>query len=583
MHVLNAGILVQVNATSVAHVGFPHVMIILLGVPWLTYALAGVALGMLVMCLGRVGLMFKVKAEEMPENTAQLCKVTSFFFAFFLCTCASFFANNSSAWFLSPSTPDGQPCGLMIPTGSHAPAGSDRSNATAQYYDSQQNTWIWVDLQDANLSEIRRMHWEYTDACVNVFSYDIVTSAWAKECSTWCQNHFGRFIWNEACAFGLIQNENPKPMNVLRACQKASFSAQHFPLSSDGSRKFCILIAMLSCCSGIALYILGQAGPEPTFGSTEKDGKLKLAPFVAIPCVSRKTEVLFDILKMAGEFILDTFSDFSAALMYFSHGQIFFGFYMLMVLIFSNAQDLFGTTAFRDLCWSLKHAVPHPNLIVRKASEVAEGFAGLVCVALFFLRVPAHDSNGEPLLSETDLVFYTITLITSMTGIYIYGGAEASIQAHVLHLQPECELDMDQRYDKFQDKSVLMTVFALTVLVCRVAIALTIALLLAASSTPFAKAKDALTRGGEKALAVALVITLVVIIAFACYKLHIPLKNMVGVVSSNMGFVSSAFASCFAAGYLQELRDQGDWDRLPWHDEWIHLSSLFQSSWLVSG
>ena len=63
---------------------------------------------------------------------------------------------------------------------------------------------------------------------------------------------------------------------------------------------------------------------------------------------------------------------------------------------------------------------------------MSEGFAGLTCTALFFLRVPAHDQNGKPLLSGMDLAWYTVTLITSMTGIY--SGAEASIQAHVLHL-----------------------------------------------------------------------------------------------------------------------------------------------------
>ena len=132
-------------------------------------------------------------------------------------------------------------------------------------------------------------------------------------------------------------------MNVLRACQKASFS-EHFALSSDASKLLCILIAVLGCCSGIAFHVFFPEQLVPKFDTAEEEGKLKLAPFIAIPgCVTRKTETLFDICKMAVECMLDTFSDFSSALMYFSHGQIFFGFYMLFVLILANSGDLFGT------------------------------------------------------------------------------------------------------------------------------------------------------------------------------------------------------------------------------------------------
>lgn len=501
--------------------------------------------------------------EDSSRVAAGFSLGTSCFFALCLATCASFFANNSGDYFPSPSTPHGQPCGLMIPeTG---------SNATAQYYDTHQNIWIWVDLKGTNMSEIQEKHWNYTQECVNVFNYDIVEPAWAKECSGWCEHHFGSFIWNEDCAFGLFERENPKPMNVLRACQKASFS-EHFALSSDASKLLCTLIAVLGCCSGIALHVLYPEQQVPKFDTAEEEGKLKLAPFIAIPGVTRKTEILFDILKMSAEFMLDTFSDFSSALMYFSHGQIFFGFYMLLVLIFANSGDLFGTLAFRDLYWSLENATPHPNLIKRKASEVSEGFAGLVCIALFFLRVPAHDQNGQPLLSAMDLAVYAITLITSITGIY--SGAEASIQAHVLHFHPEMWLDMDRRYEKFKEKSVLMTIFALTALVSRVCVALTLALLLAASSTPFAKARTASNPGIESAYWVAIGITFVVVVAYKRSNLRISWMNLLGIMSSNIGFVSSAFASCYAAGYLQELRDQGEWDNLPWHDEWIHLSSF---------
>lgn len=505
----------------------------------------------------------KKKDSTSSHRTAECSRMTSWFFAFCLATCASFFANNSGDCFPSPSTPHGQPCGLKIPeTG---------SNATAQYYDTHQNIWIWVDLRGTNMSEIQAKHWEYEEACVNVFNYDIVTPAWAKECSSWCERHFGNFTWNEDCAFGFFERENKKPMNVLRACQKASFS-EHFALSSDASKLLCILIAVLGCCSGIALHVFYPEQQDPKFETAEEEGKLKLAPLIAIPGVTRKTEILFDISKMAAEFMLDTFSDFSSALMYLSHGQIFFGFYMLLVLAINSQTDLIGTLAFRDLCWSLKHCTPHRDLIQRKASEVSEGFAGLICIALFFLRVPAHDQNGQPLLSAVDLAVYTVTLITSMTGIY--SGAEASIQAHELNLHPEMELDMDRRYEKFKEKSVLMTVFALNVLVSRVSVALTIALLLAASSTPFAKAKTAVSHGSESAVLVAVGITIVVVVAFKWSNLRISWKNLVRILSSNAGFVGSAFASCYAGWYLQELRDQGDWDNLPWHDEWIHLSSF---------
>ena len=157
------------------------------------------------------------------------------------------------------------------------------------------------------MSEIQEKDWEYTEECVNVFNYDIVTPAWAKECSSWCERHFGSFIWNEECAFGLIGS---KPMNVLRACQKASFS-EHFALSSDASKLLCILIAVLGCCSGIAFHVFFPEQLVPKFDTAEEEGKLKLAPFIAIPgCVTRKFETCFDICKMAVTFMLDTFSRF---------------------------------------------------------------------------------------------------------------------------------------------------------------------------------------------------------------------------------------------------------------------------------
>ena len=141
-------------------------------------------------------------------------------------------------------------------------------------------------------------------------------------------------------------------------------------------------------------------------------------------------------------------------------------------------------------------------------------------------------------------------------------------------LHPEMELDMGLRYEKFKEKSVLMTIFAWTVLVSRVCVALGVALLLAASSTPFAKAQAALAPGNESALVVAGLITVIVVIVFKWSNLRIPLKSLLGVMVSNIGFVGCAFAGCYTAGYLQELRDQGDWDNLPWHDEWIHFSSF---------
>ncbi|CAK9016759.1 unnamed protein product [Durusdinium trenchii] len=539
---------------------------IITGMPWLTYVLLAIVLVMLVGGLLALHSSMRTAAlEDAPRISAHACTFTSFLLTLCMVTVASFLANNSSNWFPSPSQPARQPCGLAIPD--YRDDTDDAAlNATAQYFDTWQKRWIWVDLSMVQLPEVEKKQWEYTQSCVNIFTYDIVTTTWARKCSEWCQKHFGNFVWNEACAFGLVTNENPKPMNVLRACQKASFCTNHFTLSSDSVTKICILIALLAFCSGFAAYRLNENQSTPKFSSAAEPGKLKLAPFVEIPGVSRKTEIIFDVLKMTSEMMLDVFSDFAAGLMYFSHGQIFLGFYMFMVLASAHSMDLLGTKGFAQLCWSLEHAVPNAALIRRKSVEVAESSAGLICIALFFLRVPAHDQNDQPLLSQMDLVVYSITLITSLTGIY--SGAEASIQGHLLSLNPDMELDMDKRYEKFKEKSVPITMFALGALCSRVSVSLTIALVIEASSAPFATAMHIGNAGCLVSLAVACAITLMTVVLMRYFRpdLRLSLNDIVVVLSNNFGFVSLAFASCFTAGFLKEMRDEGDWDNLPWHD-----------------
>ncbi|CAE7941601.1 unnamed protein product, partial [Symbiodinium necroappetens] len=510
--------------------------------------------------------------ESTKPTLRNVCRFASTASVLFLCSAFSFMANNSANWFESPAASHKHACGLEVPPG-------HTNNNSAQYHG---DGWIWVDLEpyvvEDRPQEVQTNKWEYNEACLNIYTYDIVRAAWAANCSNWCEERFGNFVWNQLCAFGMLPEEISKPMNVLRACQKAIVFRHNVQLTAGQCWLIGMGITLISMAAAAFLFFAEELPPSKFETAEMSDGKLKLAPFISIPGFTRLTEIRFGIVKMVLSLTIDVVSDFVSGLVYLFKGQVFFGAFIMLVVALGNTGDLFGVTAFADAFRSMRLANPAHDLIKRKASELTEASAIVTCAVFFLLKVPAHDIDDRPMLCPFDLFTFLFSLVTNVMGIY--EGAEASIQAHVLRLQRDAVEDMDLRYKLFQSRSAEMTIFAVAATIARLSGGLAMAMVLQASETPFVTVRAMLSEGARPAFLAGVVLCCVSMIpkwrrrGFKGSKdVVIAVVNVLRLLMDVMGFLSFAGLNCAAGAYLDDLKKSGGWDNsLPWSDLWFHLS-----------
>ncbi|CAE7243092.1 unnamed protein product, partial [Symbiodinium sp. CCMP2456] len=521
---------------------------------------------------------------DVSTKRRTVCRVASWAFVCFLGSAYSFMANNSANWFESPAASHKHPCGLEVPPG-------HTGNNSAQYHGEG---WIWVDLEPYVLEDrpqaVQTNQWEYNEACLKIYTYDIVRAAWAADCSNWCEEHFGNFVWNQLCAFGMVPEEISKPMNVLRACQKAIVFRYNVQLTAGQCWLIGLGITLISVAAAACLFFGEELTPSKFETADKSDGKLKLAPFVSIPGFTRLTEIRFGIFKMVLSLTTDIVSDFVSGLVYLCKGQVFFGAFIMLIVAIGNMDDMFGVTAFADAFRSVRLANPAPVLIGRKARELTEASAIVTCAVFFLLKVPAHAIDDRPMLSPFDLFTFLFSLVTNVIGIF--EGAEASIQAHVLRLQTDAVQDMDLRYELFQSRSAEMTLFAIAATIARLSGGLAMALVLQASETPFVTVRCMLSEGAKPAILTGIVLCCVSLIPKwrrSGFNGMPDIVNVVNIFTDVIGFLSFAGLNCVAGGYLHDLKKSGGWDNsLPWSDLWFHLSKsgiqvdrTSEKSWVV--
>jgi hypothetical protein len=145
-------------------------------------------------------------------------------------------------------------------------------------------------------------------------------------------------------------------------------------------------------------------------------------------------------------------SDTISCFLFFSHGQPFFGIFMIVSLAVGGYyDDLFGFGAGTYWCRSLKIGFPTIEILRRLAAGLNQSSISLVVHAMFFLNIKKEmEENGKPFLSIIAISAMGFSLVFTLLGMFV--GSESMRRLEIINLYPKLGGDFDRRLEKFADK-----------------------------------------------------------------------------------------------------------------------------------
>jgi len=262
-------------------------------------------------------------------------------------------------------------------------------------------------------------NWDYNQECLDILEVDLVSVRSAQPCSKWCAEHFGhRFPLNLQCAWGMMPNENSKPMPVLTACLKANVASTIHMLPSSFGYLLAAVVALLGIGIGTLRYRTGEVSDRaPKFESCdEKDGKISLAGIALADNVPRSTEERWKLVNMAGMSLLDTASDIASIYSFLKHGQPFYAMAQGLSVLFSNVlanDDVVNSTAVMWWIWGLTHGAIPLAIYRKKLGDGFEANCSLAVTGLCLITTPLQDNNGKQILAAMDAATYAFSFFSS--------------------------------------------------------------------------------------------------------------------------------------------------------------------------